>query len=417
MNTNSHLFKVRRGRLYYDNKPIGTCKCHPGFERLYFETEPLSEEGANGVIFRASHRILDIQQAVKVWRPEKASDFRKAKNEAKKNANRNLVNSVAHINEAGIYEYPSVIFFAVMEIVNNARTLKEWRKSRNKSLQALNKDAKHATGYAESRKLHSYAQALNVAAGTLLCMGTLNENNMTHGDLHEGNLLIVNNEDTRTDLLQFPHVGNPGTLRPADIRIIDIGTSKATGTARRIGERRDVDKLIENTRAILAPLLTHFNTSLSKWLLLTKIKGTSETPPEWRYNNTQISSKVIAGDLLRLVVFLNLILGFVTKGEHKAGSLHLDKEDLRVFNRAMLSDIPASHIHLDLGDHLNALIYYSNVSFGDTIDWKKVWKCISHKYPEFSLYDLSADPQRDYLLSPRSEDSSNHTEPHNPFQT
>lgn len=406
MNTRSHLFKVKRGRLYYDNKPIGTCKCHPGFERLYFEKDPLSEEGANGVIFRASHRILDIQQAVKVWRPEKASDFKRAKNEAKKNANRDLGNSVAHINDAGIYEYPSDIFFAVMEIVNNARTLKEWRKSRNKSLQALNQHAKLGTGYTNSRKLHCYAQALNVAAGTLLCMGTLYENNMTHGDLHEGNLLIVDNEDTRTDLLQFPNVGKPGTLRPADIRIIDIGTSKATGTARAIGERRDVDKLIENTRAILAPLLTHFNTSLSKWLLLTKIKGTSETPPEWRYNNTQISSKVIAGDLLRLVVFLNLILGFVTKGEHKAGSLHLDKDDLSKFNQSMLTIIPGSHIYLDQGDHLNALIYYSTVSFGNTIDWPKVWKCISLKYPEFSPYTVSANPESDYLLSRRSKKSS-----------
>ena len=270
-----------------------------------------------------------------------------------------------------------------MEIVNNARTLKEWRRSRNKSLQALNKETKHAIGYVESRKLHSYAQALNVAAGTLLCMGTLHKNNMTHGDLHEGNLLIVNNDDTRTDLLQFPHVGNPGTLRPADIRIIDIGTSKATGTARRIGERRDVDKLIEIRASILSPLSHTFQYSTQQMAAPYQIKGTSETPPEWRYNNTQIPSKVIAGDLLRLVVFLNLILGFVTKGEHKAGSLHLDKEDLSEFNQSMLSDIPVSHINLDVCDHHNALFYYSKVSFGDTIDWPKVWKCISLKYREF----------------------------------
>lgn len=190
MNTNSHLFKVKRGRLYYDNKPIGTCKCHPGFERLYFETEPLSEEGANGVIFRASHRILDIQQAVKVWRPEKASDFRKAKNEAKKNANRNLGNSVAHINDAGICEYPSDIFFAVMEIVNDAKTLKEWIKLRNHSLQELENDAKTDKMRLQNRKLRSCAQALNVTSGLLLCTGTLYENDMTHGDLHTGNLLI-----------------------------------------------------------------------------------------------------------------------------------------------------------------------------------------------------------------------------------
>ena len=96
----------------------------------------------------------------------------------------------------------------------------------------------------------------------------------------------------------------------------------------------------------------------------------------------------------------------MTKGEHKAGSLHLDKDDLSKFNQSMLSIIPGSHIYLDQGDHLNALIYYSTVSFGNTIDWPKVWKCISLKYPEFSPYTVSANPESDYLLSRRSKKSS-----------
>lgn len=400
MNTNSHLFKVKRGRLYYDNKPIGTCKCHPGFARLYFETEPLSEEGANGVIFRASHRILDIQQAVKVWRPEKASDFRKAKNEAKKNANRDLGNSVAHINDAGIYEYPSEIFFAVMEIMNDAKTLKEWIKLRNHSLQELENDAKTDKMRLQTLKLRSCAQALNVTSGLLLCIGALYENDMTHGDLHPGNLLISDNEVTRTNLLRFTNIATPGSLTPADIRIIDIGTSKATGTNRQIGEMRDVDKLIQNTRAVLSPLLTHFKTSLTEWLTLENIKKKKRGLQTWKHNNTPISPATLAGDLLRLTIVLNLVLGFATNAPNKKGYVTLEDDEVSTFNQCFSSDIAIMEISFKFGGSQNKLDYYSTVSAGLSINWPKVWETIARKYPAITSYHIEEESAGVYKLEP-----------------
>lgn len=403
MNTNSHLFKVKRGRLYYDNKPIGTCKCHPGFERLYFETEPLSEEGANGVIFRASHRILDIQQAVKVLRPEKASDFRKAKNEAKKNANRNLGNSVAHINDAGIYEYPSEIFFAVMEIVNDAKTLKEWIKLRNRSLQELENDAKTDKMRLQTLKLRSCAQALNVTSGLLLCVGALYKNGMVHGDLHPGNLLIPDTEVTRTNLLRFTNIGTPGSLTPVDIRIIDIGTSKAVGTNRQIGERRDVDKLIQNTRSILSPLLTHFKTSLTEWLTLENVKKKGQRLPTWKHNNTPISPATLAGDLLRLTIVLNLIFGFATNAPNKKGYLTLEDQEVNAFNEFISSKINNMEISFKFGGSQNKLDYYSTVSAGLSINWPKVWEIIARKYPAITSYHIKEEAAGVYKFEPTKQ--------------
>lgn len=403
MKTNSHLFKVKRGRLYYDNKPIGTCKCHPGFERLYFETEPLSEEGANGVIFRASHRILDIQQAVKVWRPEKASDFRKAENEAKKNANRDLGNSVAHINDAGIYEYPSEIFFAVMEIVNDAKTLKEWIKLRNRSLQELENDAKTDKMRLQTLKLRSCAQALNVTSGLLLCVGALYKNDMVHGDLHPGNLLIPDTEVTRTNLLRFTNIGTPGSLTPVDIRIIDIGTSKAVGTNRQIGERRDVDKLIQNTRSILSPLLTHFKTSLTELLTLENVKKKEQCLPTWKHNNTPISPATLAGDLLRLTIVLNIIFGFATNIPDKKGYLTLEDQEVNAINESISSKINNMEISFKFGGSQNKLDYYSTVSAGLSINWPKVWEIIARKYPAITSYHIKEEAAGVYKFEPAKQ--------------
>lgn len=404
MNTRSHLFKVKRGRLYYDNKPIGTCKCHPGFERLYFEKDPLSEEGANGVIFRASHRILDIQQAVKVWRPEKASDFKRAKNEAKKNANRDLGNSVAHINDAGIYEYPSGIFFAIMEIVNNAKTLKEWVKVRNLSLRELESDEKTDKKRLQDLKLRSCAQALNVTSGLLLCIGTLYENEMTHGDLHAGNLLIPDNENTRTNLLQFTNIGTPGSLIPVDIRIIDIGTSEATGTNRQIGEMRDVDKIIQNTRDILSPLLTHFKTSLTEWLTLENVKKKPQGLSIWKHDNAPISPAILAGDLLRLTIVLNLIFGFATNAPNKKGYLRLEKDEVSAFNNSFSSKkISNMEISFKFGGSQNKLDYYSEISSGLSINWPKVWESIARKYPAITSYYITESVTGVYELKPTKQ--------------
>lgn len=403
MSMSGHLFKVKRGRLYYDNKPIGTCKCHPGFERLRFEDEPLSEEGANGVLFRASHQILNIQQAIKVWRPEKASDFKKAKNEAKKNANRDLGNSVAHINDAGIYEYPSKIFFAVMEIVNNAKTLKEWIKLRNLSLQELESDAKTDKMRLQTLKLRSCAQALNVTSGLLLCTSALYENQMTHGDLHAGNLLILDNEKTRTNLLQFTDIGTPGSLTPVDIRIIDIGTSEATGTNRQIGEIRDVDKLIQNTRAILSPLLTYFKTSLTEWLTLENVKEKQQSLSIWTHDNTPISPAVLAGDLLRLIIVLNLILGFATNAPNKKGYLALEDEEVAAFNNLFSSKICDMEISFKFGGSQNKLDYFSEISSGLSINWPKVWEIIARKYPAITSYYITESVTGVYELKPTKQ--------------
>ncbi len=68
-------FSVVNNKLTYGEKPLQECEeygLYP-FSRFVFDSTPLSEDGANGVIFSATHKLLDIRQAVKLWRPEKVS--------------------------------------------------------------------------------------------------------------------------------------------------------------------------------------------------------------------------------------------------------------------------------------------------------------------------------------------------------
>lgn len=398
MNKRIHLFSVKRGRLHYDDKPIGACKCHPGFERLRFEDDPLSEEGANGVIFRATHRTLGIQQAVKVWRPEKLADIKRAKAEAKKNANRDLGNSIAHVNDAGIYEYPSRIFFAVMEIVNGATTLKEWIASRNRSLKECSTMPDTGAELPETLKLYFSAQALNIASGLLLCASVLHMNDITHGDMHDRNLLVTNCGGTRTDLLTFRHVAGIGTLNPAEIRIIDIGTSKAEGTNRTVGIKRDIDKLIHNTRRILSPLLSHFNTSLKQWLNLDITTGRTQNPTAQKRDNTPASPIIVTGDLLRLTMVLNLILGYATNTPNKQGTLTLNAEEVSEFNQLISSSTLDSHISSIPSTALNALRHIGERSTGLLINWPEVWATAARRYPALSSYSIQLNEEEQCQL-------------------
>lgn len=428
MSKRSHLFKVKRGQLYYDNKPIGNSEHNPGFSRLYFEEEPLSEDGANGVVFRASHNILDIQQVVKVWRPTTTNVFTRAKEEAKKNANRSLGHSVTHINDAGIYNYPCEIFFAVMEIVSDTKTLKDWIKLRNgllriveeetkaqirsrqkeleeliqkakhhtkhptKDIQKLKQDIKDKKDYLQKLTVNSCAQALNITAGLLLCTGTIYENGMTHGDLHEGNLLVIDDdENTQTDLRKFHNVGTPGTLIAADIRIIDIGTSKAIGTNREIGQQRDIDKMINNTQRVLSPLLKHLKASLADWIFPTAQRFSNSAPPLWIHKGEIVSAGTIAGDLLRLTIFLNLALGYATNAPNQKGSLTLEDNGPNDFNDIMLEEIPELLIELKSGNSLSSLRFYSTASSGNYINWSKVWQDLTKRYPALSSYCIFGD--------------------------
>ena len=82
---------VKEGILYCDGKPVGESQNKNGFSQYYFDEEPLGS-GANGVTFSVTHKILGVRQVVKIYFPkeDETSVSRKAKEEAKKNANTRL---------------------------------------------------------------------------------------------------------------------------------------------------------------------------------------------------------------------------------------------------------------------------------------------------------------------------------------
>ena len=70
--------KVRNGILYYGDKPVGESEGKNGFLQYYFDEEPLGN-GANGVTFSVTHKILGVKQVVKIYFPkedEKSVSFK-----------------------------------------------------------------------------------------------------------------------------------------------------------------------------------------------------------------------------------------------------------------------------------------------------------------------------------------------------
>ncbi len=123
---------VKDGLLYCDGKLVGESKEKGGFLQYYFDKEPLGN-GANGITFSVTHKILNVKQVVKIYFPkEDEKDVsHKAREEAIKNANTKLAGVAAVIFDAGEYEYPCKLWYSIMESVSSYCTIKQWREKRN----------------------------------------------------------------------------------------------------------------------------------------------------------------------------------------------------------------------------------------------------------------------------------------------
>lgn len=179
---------VRNGILYYGDKPVGESEGKNGFLQYYFDEEPLGN-GANGVTFSVTHKILGVKQVVKIYFPkedEKSVSF-KAREEARKNANTALAGVTAVIFDAGEYEYPCKLWYSIMESVSSYCTVRQWRAKRE---QYFPSNAKKFAVESEMCRSSIHA-SLNLAAGFLKTVIALYEHNVIHGDLNPGNVLWI----------------------------------------------------------------------------------------------------------------------------------------------------------------------------------------------------------------------------------
>lgn len=291
-------FTIVGKKLYFRDQLVLEERSYP-FDKLEFMTQ--IGEGANGKAYKVFHKILQIEQVIKISK----SDYQKALLEAIKNSSTELSDVIAVVSDAGILSYPENTSYSVMSIVNNSISLKEWIDCRDKLLEFCEDYLRESPFKSFSKYSSLIVQAsLNLTVCLLNSYSKFVQSSTIHGDLNPHNILVRDSffsaelqrklveyfEHTKEERnsLEFvdPPINSiinslnsirskisPGTVRSSiyDVKFIDLGTSQLETTTRELGEQRDVHFILDSTRKLLKPYFT--GTSLLKFINLENVNG------------------------------------------------------------------------------------------------------------------------------------------------
>lgn len=384
---------VREGKLYFGDKLVGVSESVSGFSQYVFDNEPLGS-GANGVTYGMTHKLLGVRQVVKIYFPkENETDIStKAKEESIKNANTTLTGIVAVTFDAGEYSYPCRLWYSIMESVTSYATIKEWREKRDYYF-ATNKNK---FDISEPMCLSSIHTSLNLAAGLLQSVIGLYENGVIHGDLNPGNILWIPEEKNLSKTLEkysSYSYSVLGELCPYTIKLIDMGTSKASDL-KEAGIFRDLVKIYEHIKSLLSPLFVNSKNKFGEWFKfelfeekmlcqygVDKICGVKGEDGKKFY----IVPEELAGDCFRLVYVLTIALGLITNSSVNNNSISLNTMDRNDFFVLMYEECIEDAIK---GFSFESMITLQKISKmkskGRLINWENVRKT----YP-FNIVNIS----------------------------
>lgn len=385
---------VIEGKLYYGDKLVGDSEFVPGFLNYIFDNESLGN-GANGVTYGVTHKLLGVRQVIKIYFPkENETDISiKAKEESIKNANTNLLGIVAVTFDAGEYIYPCRLWYSIMESVTSYATIKEWRKVRDNFFPTNEKKF----DINELTCLSSIHTSLNLAAGLLKAIIGLYENDVIHGDLNPGNILWIlekNNLDETLEKFSSSSYSVLGELEPFTVKLIDMGASKANDY-REAGIFRDTYKLFEHMKSLFSPLFMSSKNKFIEWFNfelfeegalkqygVDKICGVQNDDGKILY----VNPSELAGDCFRLVCVLTIAFGLLPNSPNREEkSIKLDVQDKNDFFVLMYEECIGNAIKAISFDSMIVLQKMGKMeSVGRLINWKKVWEC----YP-FNIIDIS----------------------------
>ena len=383
---------VRNGILYYGDKPVGESEGKNGFSQYYFDEEPLGN-GANGVTFRVTHKILGVKQVVKIYFPkedEKSVSF-KAREEARKNANTALAGVTAVIFDAGEYEYPCKLWYSIMESVSSYCTVRQWRAKRE---QYFPSNAKKFAVESEMCRSSIHA-SLNLAAGFLKTVIALYEHNVIHGDLNPGNVLWIVDQgtiDQELRRLSAHSYSVLGELEPFCVKLIDMGSSKAS-EVETAGAIRDSWKIYEHMKSFLSPIFTQRKQTFADWCRFEMIEtdecrafGAEKIIGVRKDGKVHwIRPQEIAGDFFRLIGVLTLAFGMITNEEEEDAPIVLETMDKNDFYVLMYGRNIKDGIEAFSFDSMSVLQKLNKISSGGKwINWENVWSA----YP-FNRIDIS----------------------------
>ncbi|WP_216378365.1 hypothetical protein [Arcanobacterium phocae] len=290
---------------------------------------------------------------------------------------------IARVNDAGVIKSPIETIFAVMELEEESVTLEYWLKERKKYLNSSECHEFTPNAYDDACTL---ANSLDVAVGLLISIGVLHQHEIIHGDLHPGNILISGESVNTNNPADLRSILAPGNLEPVRARIIDLGTSEAEGTSREIGEVREVNAIITDVGNILKPITRFLNVKLSDLLKICREDSSYQGLSVWKFGDSPVLPQELAGDLLRLIGVLNLVLGYADNREDTADPLALDGHELKDFNTFM-NESNGDHIKAISANVLQSLSE-NRVSRGRLVNWPSVWEKICERWKCFSNFEV-----------------------------
>ena len=377
-------FSVKAGILYYNDLRVGKNKNIAGFTKYIFEDKPLGI-GANAVTYGVRHKILKTRQVVKLYVPKDNDKewCKKAKEEAIKNANSTLYDIIAVTFDAGKYNYPCPVYYSIMECVASYATISEWRQKRAYYFPS-NRRRFDIDDHKCRSSIHT---SLNLAAGLLSTLINLYENNVIHGDLNPGNILWIlrkGNIDKELDAHSSYYYSTLGELEPYNVRLIDLGSSKAN-EKKGIGKIRDAYKLYEHMKSLLFPLFSRRSYKFEDWMEVEVIRcqdllsyGAEKKCIHKRDEKWLCNPLELAGDFFRLICVLTIAMGIVSNAYDERGKtgIRLDEMDRFDFNVLMHGVIVHDAIKAIPFESMIILQKLNKIgSRGKLINWEKVWDC------------------------------------------
>lgn len=178
------------GKLKFNGQPFRTSGGVSPFEHFTF-IKQLSH-GANGVTYIVQHKHLLSEQLVKLYFVDDEQSKEKAISESQKNSALNMADSTARVYDLGVLSNPTKVVYSVMELVDDAKTFREYLEIRNNCLKVMGNIQKESLLQRGSLLGEIFQESIIVACYFLRCVAYLIKNNIRHGDLNPGNILICN---------------------------------------------------------------------------------------------------------------------------------------------------------------------------------------------------------------------------------
>lgn len=263
---------IDNGKLKFNGQPFRTSAGVSPFEHFTF-TKQLSH-GANGVTYVVQHKHLFSKQLVKLYFVDDEQKKEKAMSESRKNSALNMADSTARVYDLGVLSNPTNVVYSVMELVDDAKTFQEYLKIRNNCLKVMGNIQKESLLQRGSLLGEIFQESIIVACYFLRCVAYLIKNNIRHGDLNPGNILICNSIMERVinngNNIHFridedsaiPSYSNkPDTKinvgmidgHDLSVKLIDLGASRVAPSSPEKTNQRDTWFIYDTVNKLLLP--------------------------------------------------------------------------------------------------------------------------------------------------------------------